>query len=167
MAIRILDTDYNTKHNIRVSGVVRLSPYGNRRIDKVMSQNEETKRIVLDCISPGEDWVRIGRAKYRKGLHIIHIRYCSADRFGSSHYKFNINPNTLRAEFELWICGGSSCFYLMPMSFIKQLYDHPQAYEDYHHPDIKVVSVDIQTNEVMYARGGEKASLMKYTNASL
>lgn len=131
------------------------------------AEREEIKRDVLQKISDSALVRSAPKSMFKIGQSLIHIRFCKRNASSPTKYKFNINPNTLRAEFELWICGDSSCFYLMPMSFIKQLYDHPQAYEDYHHPDIKVVSVDIQTNEVMYARGGESASLMKYKNASL
>ncbi|MBU4491123.1 MAG: hypothetical protein KKD69_01510 [Euryarchaeota archaeon] len=48
-----------------------------------MAQREEIKRIVLGRISAGKTYIANGRSKYRISNHIVHLRFCSTDRFGS------------------------------------------------------------------------------------
>ena len=129
--------------------------------------SEETKRIVLNRISAGEDWVPSGRAKYRKGLHVIHVRFCSPDRFASPHYKFNINPNTLSADYEVWICGDANTYYLIPIQLMRRIYYDPQSYVDSRHPEIRVVSVNASTNTVTYATGGRTTDITPYLRRTL
>ena len=62
--------------------------------------------------------------------------------------------NTISTVFELWICGLPDAWYLMLVSVIRKLYEHPDAYKDYQHPGLTVVCVYTNRNEVMYARGG-------------
>lgn len=117
------------------------------------TERDKIKHEVLQKIARSAPVKSAPKSMFRVGQALVHVRFNKRNASSPAKYKFNINPNTLRADFELWICGNSSCFYLMPISFLVQLYDHPQAYEDNHHPNIKIVSVDIHTNEVMYARG--------------
>jgi len=62
----------------------------------------------------------------------------------------------------LWICGDQETYYLTPIEIIKKIYTDPDAYQDYHHEGIKVVSIDTDSNYVMYARGGKSISLKPY-----
>lgn len=119
------------------------------------SSIDEIKHTVLDRISASERWYTAGHAKYRIGSYVVHVRFCSTDRFGSPHYKFNINPNTLRADFEVWICGGSDTYYIIPIRLIREIYENPETYIDSRHPEIRVVSINVDTNSVTYARGGK------------
>ena len=134
---------------------------------RIIPQSEETKRIVLGRISVGEDWVLCGRAKYRKGLHVIHMRFCSTDRFGSSHYKFNINPNTLSADYEVWICGDANTYYLIPNQLMRRIYCDPESYVDSRHPEIRVVSVNADKNTITYATGGRNIDITQYLSRTL
>lgn len=127
-----------------------------------MLQGEETKQIVLDCISVGGGWVSCGRAKYREGVHVLHVRFCSADRFGSPRYKFNINPNTLSADYEVWICGDANTYYLVPTQLMRRIYCDPGTYVDSRHPEIRIVSVNTGMNTVTYAAGGRTMDLTPY-----
>jgi len=111
--------------------------------------------------------VPAGRAKVRIGRSLLHIRYCSPNPNALARYKFNINPNTLSADYELWICGSAAVYYLMPMSFIQSIYDNPGTYVDRAHPEIRVVSVDADAHSVTYACGGVSSSLRKYLSATL
>ena len=86
---------------------------------------------------------------------------------GGPHYKFNINHNTLSADFEVWICGSSDQYFLIPIDIIKQIYLYRGTYIDYHHPEIRVVSVNTQTSQATYARGGMKLDLTPYFLATL
>ena len=96
---------------------------------------EKIKDEVLIKICSADVWVSIGDSKYKFGNTIVHVRFCSSDTRSSSRYKFNINPNTLTADYELWICGSSENYYLVPNKIIKDIYYNPDAYIDKHHPD--------------------------------
>ena len=82
-------------------------------------------------------------------------------------YKFNINPNTLSADYELWVCGSASVYYLIPISLMQCIYQNPNTYVDRMHPKIRMVSVDIDSHVVTYASGGVKSSLRGYLRAIL
>lgn len=132
-----------------------------------MSQNEEIKYAVMKNISGSKGYTFIGRASYLIGSTTLHVRFCSTDSKGSPHYKFNINPNTLNADYEVWICGDIDTYYLLPNSLIKKIYEDPEAYVDSHHPKIRIVSVNVETNTVTYATGGKSTHLLKYLNTTL
>lgn len=71
------------------------------------------------------------------------------------------------ADYEVWICGNASCYYLVPQSVIRQIYDDPNSYIDNHHPKMRVVSIDIRSNSVVYAIGNKSIHLAKYRMARL
>ena len=123
---------------------------------------EEIKCITRNHISVGGDWVHCGRAKYRKGPHVIHERFCSTDRNRIHHYKFNINPNTLGTDYELWICGDENTYYLIPIQLIRQIYYDPESYPDSYHHGITAVSVNTVKNTVSYATGGKTIDIASY-----
>lgn len=129
--------------------------------------SDEIKRQVYSRIAGSQNWVPSAKAKIRIGQNIIHVRYCSTNRGSPSKYKFNINPNTLSADFELWICGEQETYYLIPIGIIKDIYSDPDTYQDYHHEGIKVVSIDTYSNHVMYARGGKSLNLKPYLRSTL
>ncbi|MBI2857338.1 MAG: hypothetical protein HYX95_03360 [Chloroflexi bacterium] len=123
--------------------------------------NEDIKGMVMGVISRRRGYKEIGRATYGvEGLR-VHARFCSTDKNGSSKYKFNINPNTLSADQELWICGHSDSWYLIPVQVVKTMYSHPNAYIDRHHPNIRVISVDIADHRATYASGAIYVDLSK------
>jgi hypothetical protein len=132
-----------------------------------MPQRQEIKHVVLDLISGGEVWSFSRRAEYRFGPYVIHVRFCSAERVGSPRYKFNINPNTLSADYEVWICGDANTYYLIPVQLMRRIYVDPGAYVDYRHPDIRVVSVNVSTHTVTYAKGGRKMDIALYLRRTL
>ena len=102
---------------------------------------EDIKKAVYKRIAGSQTWYPSGRAKIRVGQDIVHVRFCSTNRRSPSKYKFNINPNTLTADFELWICGDEETYFLIPIEIIKEIYRDPDTYQDYHHEGIKVVSI--------------------------
>src|SRR3990172_11623155 len=101
--------------------------------------NDEIKREVLNKVLSTDDWIYIGKDKYRFNNVVIHARFCSNNIRAPYKYKFNINPNTLRANYELWICGSPEIYYLLPNSIICEFYNSPNAYVDKRHPEIKIV----------------------------
>jgi hypothetical protein len=129
---------------------------------------EREKHSAIRHLSSGKSVADVGRAKYRIGGAVIHVRFCSQDRRASAKYKFNINPNTLTADYELWICGSSRVYYLIPIGHIKAIYDDPTGYPDRHHEKtIKVVSVDTGVDRVTFGAGGKNRSLTSFRSASL
>lgn len=127
-----------------------------------MTSSESIKTQVLSKIAGDRATRPAGRSIVSVGSTKIHVRYCS-----SPTYKFNINPNTLRADFELWICGSADRYYLIPIAVIRELYEHPDAYVDSYHPEIRIVSIMSESDEVMYAAGGVKKLLGPYRNSAL
>jgi hypothetical protein len=47
------------------------------------------------------------------------VRYCSRNVSAPRKFKFNINPNSLSAGCELWVCGSAAIYYMMP-SYLQQ-----------------------------------------------
>ena len=125
------------------------------------------KRAALATIANGAEVVPAGTAKFRVGRNVVHVRFCSESSSAPDRFKFNINPNTLTADYELWVCGGATTYYFIPIAFIRRIYENPSTYEDRRHPGIKVVSVDAKTHTVTFATGGVTASLRPYYGARL
>ena len=123
---------------------------------------DDSKSIVLDRISADKNWASCGHAKYLINNQIIHVRFCSTDNNREDHYKFNINPNTLSADYELWICGDTSNYYQIPIQLIYQIYNDPNSYWDHYHPEIKIVSVNIDTDSIIYSTGAEPMDINIY-----
>ena len=127
---------------------------------------EATKSRVLQTIAGSKTYTNIGKARYRVGGTEVHVRYKSKPSHGTS-YPYNINPNTLRADYELWVCGESDGWYLIPMREIRLIYKDPDAYVDRRHPDILVVTVDVASHTVVYGSGGKSLDLRQHRNARL
>ena len=126
--------------------------------------NIKTNAVLLS-LSNGLSPLSVGRSKFRVGHRVLHVRFCSTDATGSARFKFNINPNTLSADYELWVCGTADRYYLMPVALMRAIYENPNTYVDKAHPEIRVVSVDSRTHRVIYASGGMSQSLREYLNA--
>jgi hypothetical protein len=130
-----------------------------------MSASE--KNAALANVANGVSIVSVRKAKAQIGKALDHVRFCSRTLDASGKFKFNINPNTLSADYELWVCGSSALYYLMPVSFIRAIYDNPATYIDRIHPEIRVVSVNADAHTVTYAAGGVSSSLQGYLCATL
>ncbi len=128
--------------------------------------NDSEKKQLVAELAEGETPAYAGRAKLKVGAGIVHIRFCSTSLSNHEQYKFNINKNTLSADFELWICGSKKNWYLLPMDVIREMHQHPDAYEDYQHPGLTVVSVYSDSDEVMFARGGMRKNIREYYQAN-
>jgi hypothetical protein len=125
------------------------------------------KKAALTKIAKGKNISPAGNAKVRIEKCVVHIRYCSPNANAPEKFKFNINPNTLSADYELWVCGSAAVFYLMPISLMQSIYDNPNTYVDRRHPEIRVVSVDTHLHTVTYATGGVKSNIKGYLCATL
>jgi hypothetical protein len=129
--------------------------------------NETEKAAGLAKIADGVAVAPLGKSKYRVGAWVVHVRYCSQDKGQPERFKFNINPNTLSADYELWVCGNAAVYYLMPISFMRDIYSHPDGYVDRMYPGIRVVSVNTKTHTVTYASPGVSGRLKPYFRAKL
>jgi|SRR6266404_1087415 len=132
-----------------------------------MTGNDHIKRAALNRIAGGDSWQTAKRSKFLVGHNVVHVRYCGPSRSNNRLYKFNINPNTLRADYELWICGNADENYLIPRPIIKQMYDDAEAYVDTRHEGIRMISVDNENDTATYARNGKKPDLKPYSKISL
>lgn len=127
-----------------------------------MPSNKPIKRAVLDRIAQGKGWSPSGLSTFSSSNRTVHVRY-----FSPPSCKFNINRNTLLAGYELWICGDEHQYYLIPIDLVRSMYDDPQAYPDRHHPKIRVVSVNVHTDRVMFAAGGKTLDLAFFRGSTL
>ncbi len=89
-----------------------------------MPKNALLKENVLRQIAnstPCEKIKGLGREKWRIGSKIVHARYRKdpISRRGV-RYSYNINPNTLASDFEVWICGSTKIYYFIPIKIIKK-----------------------------------------------
>ena len=128
---------------------------------------EAVKEKVLKTICGDRPFRFSRRAIYQVGQIAIHVRYCSTDSKRPVFYKFNINPNTLTADYELWICGAAERYYLLPKSEVSYMYTHPKAYVDHHHPKIRVVSLDTSCHVVSFAREATTLDVRSYFQGRL
>ena len=129
--------------------------------------SKEEKNVALTKIANGVPFVSIGKSKFQIGKEIVHVRFCSTDVKAPAKYKFNINPNTLSANYELWVCGTAKIYYLMPVDLMREIYDNPSTYVDRTHPEIRVVSVDSDRHVITYAAGGVSKSLRQYFGVTM
>src|SRR4030042_2335792 len=125
-------------------------------------ENLDIKLKVLNQVGTGEAFNYLGQAKYRIGQTVIHVRFCGTDLRGLPHYKFNINPNTLSADYELWICGQADSYYLIPIHIINDINSHQDAYPDNRNPGYTIVSLNIKSHKLTYARGGVSLNIKPY-----
>ncbi len=131
--------------------------------------SDKAKYRVLEKIADGQLILDAGRAKKRIGVEVVHYRWNSIDRNRPEHFKFNINNNTLTANWELWICGSEDLYYLLPIEVIKEMYHDPDSYADNTHSsqNIKVVSVNTSNNTVTYASGSKQIDIKAYRDSTL
>ena len=109
------------------------------------------KARILEAVAGSRLYSSQGQARYRVGSATVQVRYKSSASHGAS-YPYNINPNTLRADYELWICGEADGWYLIPMETIRNIYDDPHAYVDARHPEIRVITVNVALHLVSGSR---------------
>jgi hypothetical protein len=126
------------------------------------TMSDVAKREVLKRIAKNRPPFPSGRALWQIGGLMVHVRFCSPDKSGASRFKFNINPTTLSADYELWICGDENTFYLVPHSTIKEMYEDPHAYVDRHHKQLTVVTVESSLHSATYAKGGKSIDIEEF-----
>jgi len=131
-------------------------------VKKSKEEIAEVKEKVLDFVGDKLDFFRTGRATYDVWSFNVHVRFCSKQLPEKEQYWFNINSNTLRADFEVWICGGQDSFYVMPTEVIRDMYEDPDSIVDSTYPDFRVVTVFVEDHEVLYAKPGVRMKIEKF-----
>jgi hypothetical protein len=121
-----------------------------------MATGDAAKSQVLNFLANGNAIQNLGKAKVRIGARSVHVRYRSNPKSGGVVWSFNANPNTLTADYELWICGSAEHYYLIPIAEIKEIYEDPAAYPDHRHPEIRVLEVDQGTHRCRYGSNRQK-----------
>ncbi|MGA2334668.1 MAG: hypothetical protein ABSG08_04775 [Terriglobales bacterium] len=126
---------------------------------------DQIKERTLDLIAHGRKRILVGRSLWKVDGVVVHVR-CVTQRQGNKRFRFNLNKNSLGADYELWICGTSG-HYLIPKSVIKTMHEHPFAYPDHTHQGLTVLQVNLKDHLAMYARPGIKQNLQRYFDALL
>ncbi len=114
---------------------------------------EHVKKAVLERLAAGRQISPLGKAKVRIGTAVVHVRFRARANRGGVVWLFNINPNTLTADYELWICGSPSIYYLVPKSTVSNIYDDPATYPDRSHREIKLANINSKTHWCAYGSG--------------
>jgi hypothetical protein len=132
-----------------------------------VKENNAVVLQVLESLSgPGVIHGR-GKSHWAIGPYTIHARYRTKPKKDGFTFSFNINPNSLKSDFELWICADPQHYYLIPQQVVLEIYEHPEGYSDRHHPCIRVADIRTNDHRCTYARGGIAMSLSIYFRAAL
>lgn len=100
------------------------------------------KMTVLNKIADGRQITFLSKAKVRIDGQTYHYR---ENKFRNSGYQpFGLNPNSLSADFEVWICGSESIYYLIPKSVVSQIY-HSGATPNQTPGQENIVTINIDT----------------------
>lgn len=126
----------------------------------------QIKNQVLHRISGGQSYKSLPKYKWLVNNSVVHIKYRSSPK-SKSVFSYNINPNTLTADFEVWICGEADSYYLFPVAVMKSIYEDPDAYVDKTYPEIRVAEVDMATHRLLFGRGGKRLDCSGYFRAVL
>ena len=127
----------------------------------------EIKQTVLQKVASGGTFIPLPKAKWRIGDSVVHVRYRSYPKSDGQSFAFNINPNTLSAEFELWICRDCEIYYFSPIVIMKKIYSDRDTYVDKTHPNIRIAEVNIRSHRILYGRGGKALDGSEFFQAVL
>ncbi|MEX0693813.1 MAG: hypothetical protein WD075_05145 [Rhodospirillales bacterium] len=131
-----------------------------------MQQNEQTIKNALRIIDPEHESFLTGNSIWMVGEVSVHARYRTKPKKGGKTFAFNLNPNSLQGDYELWICGQAQDYYLLPKELVQSIYTHPDGYVDHHHPEIRVADIRVTDHRCLYARGGTSLDLASYFRAT-
>jgi hypothetical protein len=104
---------------------------------------------------------------YHAAGRLIHTRFVKARP--KHRFPFNVSGTTLKADFELWICGHPQDYYLLPRAEVIAMYDDPDAYPDRHplYRKLKMVTTNIEKHRVLFAAGGKARDLSQFFRTRL
>jgi hypothetical protein len=134
------------------------------------TMNESIKEEVLKQMSgnrPFREARGHGPSKWSIEGKIVHMRFCSKPMPDGATFGYNINPNTLSSDYEVWICGRSEVYYLIPIAVIKKIYADPGAYVDSTHPEMRVAHIHTGTHRATFSTRGSGLDFAAYFRAIL
>lgn len=112
---------------------------------------------------------RRGKEKWEiDGRIIVHMRFCTNPHRDGFTYPYNINQNTLRSDFEVWICGDYCRYYfipipiIVPIPIIEKIYKDPYGFVDKMHSTIRIVNVNTKDHKVNFSRKTEDIDISGY-----
>lgn len=121
------------------------------------------RKKVLDKIADDDEYRQIGRVSYDIAGKIFHIKVVTGKK---KNYPFNINKTVLKADYEVYVCGTSELFFVIPISIVKKMHEDPNAMPDYRNKDYTVVVVKPLENKITYATKGKAINIGIYRNAT-
>lgn len=124
------------------------------------------EQIIFQKLADGKTIIDIGNHKVKIGDKVVYWRRKGFPQSGSPKFPYNINPNSLSADFALYICGDEQNYFLLPIAFIKMMNSHPNAYPDNRNPGYTIITIDIRDLDVLYARPSIRLDLRPYKNKS-
>jgi hypothetical protein len=126
----------------------------------------QAKLTVLNEIGGGLPIEETGEDRWDLGgFHELHVRFASSR--GWTGYPFNINSNTLIAQYEVWICGHESEWYFIPMEDISKLWRCEGAYPDRRNPGCQILNIDPYNNHKLGYATGKSKDFTEYFCATL
>ncbi len=127
------------------------------------------RQLVLENISEGSPIIHLKKNLAKVNGKIIHYRYKSKASDMSRRFPFNINPTTLSADFEIWICGNQDLYFIIPIKEIKKIYDDPDTYTNStkNQSLIKTLTVDTLKNVAKYGRNSKALDVSSFKNKTL
>jgi hypothetical protein len=119
---------------------------------------------VMNHVAGPGAWVLGSERKYIARGKRIHAKAVSPATARNGRCPFNINPNALDADYELWICGTADCYYLIPTDIVRLMYIDPDAYvnKEPGQEEIHTVTVLLREHSANYAKGGKRRDFKPY-----
>ena len=119
----------------------------------VMELNPEIKESLVK-IANGREIKYLKNACVEINNIVIHCRFVTngLGKDDKEKFSFNINQTTLTADYELWVCGSSNWYYLIPIKIINDIYDDPDTYTNKYpgQSSMKTVGIVITDNEIKF-----------------
>lgn len=123
------------------------------------------KEKVLKRVSNGNEIIYLPKAKVKINNLIYHYREDSYKPSGK--YPFNINPNTLSSDYEIWICGSENIYYLIPKFEIEKIY-FSGATPNQTPGQENIITIDIYpANDIVKVRKGFQLDFSTYRNKTI
>ncbi len=129
-----------------------------------MKETDKHREIVLSALSGGNVTRKIGNVTYEIEGKSYHIKMVTGNK---SKYPFNINNTVLKADFEIYICGSSELYYVIPINVIKMMHEDPAAMPDNTHPGYTVIDVHPNEDKIIYGTHGKSIDISSYRNSIL
>lgn len=141
-------------------------------IDKLIEQGrwdearERIKHFVLKKVFGSEKFKpTAAKAIFDLNGVRVHVRHTWVSV--RSNWWFDINPNTLRADFELWLCGYPSLWYLVPVSAIRYMNEAPTAYPNTEKSGTTEVTVNEDNDTCIFARNEPRLDVSRFRHGRL